>query len=262
MVFALVPGLINSYLHDTFGSGTIPASNMSTVYRFKISSPLTYVKAVLLSLLVPAIFMVVVYLVFSTETLKSRSDLFFFIGGGLWFIAFVTSIYTSAEQMDCEIGEAGLTMKKKSKSLFYKPGTIEVDWTQLHSYSIHEDGNGILLIFSLKDFSKRKWITLPYINNDSREIRKFLSDFQRYASYYNAHEAAPDKKIKRGKSFSETRIARIIGYFVIVYLVFITVVKVSGYDQGRIAWSNIASTYFFATMYLTFVFWRKTGRER
>mgnify|MGYP000963485301 CR=1 FL=1 len=234
---------------------------MSTTYSFKISSPFTYVKAILLSLTVPLVYVIVVCIAFSATTLEHSSNLFFFIGGGLWFISFAIAIYTSGEKMECEIGEDTLIIRKKNAHGFPAPEILEMNWDRLRGYSVHQDGNGILLILSFKDFTKRQWITIPFINNDSSEIRSFLADFQKYAARYNAQQTAPREKIKRGKTFSETRIARIIGYFVIVYLLFITTVKVFGYDQGKIPWSNIGSTYFFATMYLMFVFWRKKGSQ-
>lgn len=63
-----------------------------------------------------------------------------------------------------------------------------------------------------------------------------------------------------GKPFHKTLLARIIGYIFIAYLFFITVVKMTGLDSGRVPWSNVISTYFFATVYCIFVFPRRRNR--
>ncbi|MBX7107024.1 MAG: hypothetical protein K1X61_00100 [Chitinophagales bacterium] len=61
------------------------------------------------------------------------------------------------------------------------------------------------------------------------------------------------------KPFHESLLARIVGYLIIAYLIFIIVVKLGGYDGGRVPWSNIYFTTFCALVYLFFVFlpWRK-----
>lgn len=61
------------------------------------------------------------------------------------------------------------------------------------------------------------------------------------------------------KPFHESKLARMIGYAIIALLILIVIVKLTGYDGGKIPWSNVYSTTFFALVYLFFVFfpWKR-----
>lgn len=56
------------------------------------------------------------------------------------------------------------------------------------------------------------------------------------------------------KPFHESQLARMIGYAIIALLIFIVILKLTGYDGGKIPWSNVYFTTFFALVYLFFVF--------
>jgi hypothetical protein len=229
---------------------------MPSLYQFKISSPWKYIRSILLSFLVPAVYVGLILLLFPPETRVEHENLFFFIGGACWFIGFFALILRASEQMECEVGESGLTLRQNSK-LSVAAKSEEMRWTDVESFSFTKDYNGYLVRVKFKDHRRGKWISIPTISNNEKQVERFINEFRSYANQHNSFQSETADKIKEGKSFYQSRFARIIGYIIIAYLVIITFVKTSGLDGGRLEWSNIIYTFVFGVLYLSIVFWKR-----
>jgi hypothetical protein len=154
----------------------------------------------------PVIYVSLVFLLFSPETLRHYSNYFYFFGGALWTIAIMSTLSKANQQVVCRMEEEGLSFfSRRSRR---GKGDYNLSWSNLESYSIIRNAGTMMLIMKLRDSGKDKNISIPLINNDREQVKLFLNDFQKYASQYATVELMQEKSTARRKLFYQTKLAK------------------------------------------------------
>ena len=227
---------------------------MSVSYEFKVPEPFYYLKVLLFSLAVIGVYVAIICLILSPDSLITLRGYLFYFGGALWCLALALGLYLFVEHVECEVADDRLTIYHKSKSRTTIRKSEDIFWDHLESYAVVRFRTGISLMMKRKSSGRKLKITIPLFNNDPLLIRQFLEDFKIHTDRQEIPPKSVNEKVIKRKPFYQTLAARIIGYIFIAYLVFILIVKITGLDQGKVPWSNVFSTLLFALLYLTFVF--------
>ncbi len=234
---------------------------MATVYTFRISSFLSSLAASAIAFSIVLIYVIILVLLLPGIPMTDYPRWVYFIAGGLWTVVFVVSIKRAGALMEFQLSETGLICFAIRKSKLAYAHAFQISWSVMKSYSITKTFKETVLRIHLKEPENVKEMNIPTYNNDPQKVTQFVREFQHLAAAVNLKYLPASFYIDKRKPFNETRIARLIGYIVMAYVVFISIMKLNSLEGGRVPWTNIFSTWFFAGMYLYFVFYYREKRR-